>query len=124
MVYAPALRPEDHESENGDADDHVQRVHAGHGEVEEEVELGVARHVERQRLVLWIFLVHFLVGCRIQERLKAVMEAGNVVLVDLLFVLDCLDAKEGEAEDEGEDEAKNQGSLSSSSPLTRRPWPW
>ena len=39
------------------------------------------------------------------------MEAGNVVLVDLLLVLDGLDAKEGEAEDEGDDETQNERAL-------------
>ena len=80
--------PEDHESQNGDADDHVQRVHAGHGEVEEEVDLGVPRHVERQRLVIGYSLVDFGVGRRINEGLDAVVEAGDVVLLDLLLVLD------------------------------------
>jgi len=34
-----------------DADNHVQRVHARHGEIETEVHLGVPRHVQRQGLV-------------------------------------------------------------------------
>ena len=54
--------PDDHEAEQRDSDDHVERVHAGHGEVEEEVDLGVACHVIRQRLVFGILLVNFGVG--------------------------------------------------------------
>src|ERR1700729_4175896 len=37
-------RSHKHESENRDADDHVQRMHAGHGEIQEEVHLGLRGH--------------------------------------------------------------------------------
>src|ERR1700721_2265292 len=36
----PGFRSCEHESKNRDADDHVQCVHAGHGEIQEEVHLG------------------------------------------------------------------------------------
>src|SRR5258708_7803078 len=45
------LRSENHVSQQADADNHVQRVHAGHGEIETEVHLSVPRHVQRKRFV-------------------------------------------------------------------------
>src|ERR1035437_10166518 len=58
-------RTEDHEAQNPDANDHVQRVHAGHGEVEKEVKLRVASHVQRQGLVM--VLRNIRVRCRVNE---------------------------------------------------------
>src|ERR1039458_5422020 len=80
---SPGPRAEDHESKYPDADNHVQRVHPGHEEVEREVELGVARDIQRQRLVV-VFLEDLGIGSGIEERTEVVVEAGNVVLLDLL----------------------------------------
>src|SRR5579863_7922177 len=60
------LCAEDHESQNGDADDHVQGVHARHRKIEEKVELGVSRHIGLQRRVV-VLLVDLGVALRIQE---------------------------------------------------------
>ena len=35
--------------QNADPDDHVQRVHAGHGKVQEKEQLRMLRHVRSQR---------------------------------------------------------------------------
>src|ERR1700723_4418688 len=40
--------------QNADTDDHVQGVHAGHGKVKEEEELGVLRHIGRQRNIPFV----------------------------------------------------------------------
>ena len=103
---SPGPGAEDHECQNPDADDHVQRVHAGHEEVEREVNLGVPRHVQGSGLSS--YSVNFGIGVRIEKRLQAVVKAGNVVLLDLLPVLDGLDAQETQAENEGETQAKHQ----------------
>src|SRR6185503_6615023 len=101
---------EDHEHENTDSDDHVEGVHAGHGEIEEEVEFGVPGHVVRQRLIL-VFLVDFGVALWVKERLHAVMEARDVMLLDLLSILDGLNTKEDETEYEGNGEAEKERAL-------------
>src|ERR1035437_9322146 len=87
---------EDHEPQDADADDHVQGVHAGHGKVQREVQLGVARHVEGQRLVPRGLGRR--VGIWIEKRVQAVVETGNVVLLNLLRVLDALDAQKAQAQ--------------------------
>jgi len=66
--------------------------HAGHEEIEREVELGVDRHIRRQRLVV-VFLENLGIGSRIGKRLNAEVEAWDVMLLDLLRVLDGLDAQ-------------------------------
>ena len=72
-----------------DADDHVDGVHAGHGEVEREEDLGALRHVRSERL-----LVHDAVCTRIDKLGDVKMRAGDVVLLPLLVVLVVLDPKE------------------------------
>src|SRR5579863_7423820 len=105
----PCLGPEEHEGKNADADDHVQSVHAGHGEVEEEVLFRLLRHVVGQRLILRVLAVNLGIRSRIGERLDAVVEAGDVMLLDLLAVFDGLDAQEGHAQNPGESQKKQQG---------------
>src|SRR3984885_5195687 len=58
--------------QDGDADDHVQRVHPGHGEVEEEEDLRVLRHVRRQG--------HIALVCGMHEILDREVRAGDVML--------------------------------------------
>src|SRR5580692_8061182 len=54
----PCSRSHEHEPQNRDADNHVQRVHASHGEIEKEVHLSLRGHVGRQWLVLRVQLVN------------------------------------------------------------------
>src|SRR6478672_8568397 len=42
------LRLRDHESENRNSNNHVQCMHAGHGEVEKEIDLRVPSHIQGQ----------------------------------------------------------------------------
>src|SRR5947209_1239593 len=75
-------RPHDHEAQDRNTDDHVQGVHASHGEVKPEVHLGVPRHVERQGLVAVRPCLS--VAVRISERFDAVVKTRYVVLLNLL----------------------------------------
>ena len=79
VVRAAEGLPHEH-GENGDADDHVERVQAGHHEVqrEEDLRVGVAFEDERR--------------------------PGHQVLVELVAVLDRLDPEEDRAEHDREDE--------------------
>ena len=63
-----------------DADDHVQGVHAGHGEVEEEEELRVLRHIRRQRNIPLVR--------RMDKVFHAEVCAGDVVLDVFVVILD------------------------------------
>src|SRR5665213_2404935 len=67
---SPGSCSEDHVSEDTDTDDHVQCVHSGHGEIEEEVKLGVTGHIQRQRLV--VILRDVGIRSWIEEGLEAV----------------------------------------------------
>src|ERR1035437_8435344 len=89
---SPCSGAQNHESQNRDADDHVQGVHSRHQEIEREIKLGVPRHIQRQRLVV-ILRIDFRIRLRIKKRLQAVVKAGNVMLLNLLPVLDGLDAQ-------------------------------
>src|SRR5271166_4357207 len=103
---SPGSRAIDHECQNSDADDHVYGVHAGHGEIEKEVEFRVARHVHVERFV--VVLGNIRVRCRISKRLHAVMQAGDVMLLPFLVILNALDAEKDQAESKGKAEAQNQ----------------
>src|ERR1700730_8499652 len=72
--------------QNADTDDHVQGVHAGHGKVKEEEELGVLRHIRRQRnipLVRWMNKIFHAKAC-----------PGDVVLGVLVVIFNRLDTQE------------------------------
>src|ERR1035441_3207385 len=97
---SPGPGAQDHESQYPDADNHVQGVHAGHEEVERKVKLGVARHIQRKRLVV-IFRKDFRLRLRIDKGLQTVVKSGNVMLLDLLPVLDGLDAQKTQAQQIG-----------------------
>src|SRR5271155_2694085 len=77
------------DEQNTDADDHVQGVHAGHGKVQEEEELGMLRHIRSQRdisFVGWMDKVFDAKAC-----------PGDVVLGVFVVVLDRLDAQEDQS---------------------------
>src|SRR5579864_7294660 len=77
---------------NAEPHDHVQRVKPGHDEVESKENLRMAG-------------VGILIGVsRHRDMLEAEGCAGYVVLVELIFVLDAFDPKEGETEQHGERE--------------------
>src|ERR1700761_7028983 len=81
----------EHAAKQHDTDDHVNGVHAGHGKVEREVNLGPLRHVYWKR-----FVIRFLGGfvrLRMREGLNTEAAAGNVMLFPLLVVLDRLDTQ-------------------------------
>ena len=81
---------------NAEADDHVQRVQAGHDEIEREENLRVARiGVLAGMPGNWLVV-------------ETERRAGHVMLHELVSVLDALDAEEGETEQHGDDEADNQ----------------
>src|SRR5690348_12829129 len=71
------LGSNDHEAQDADADHHVQRVHPGHGEIEEEVLFNLVGHVRRKRLVM-ILGIDLRIRRRIEERVIAIVQAGNV----------------------------------------------
>src|ERR1700723_1664286 len=67
------------DEQNTDADDHVQGVHAGHGKVEEEEELGMLGHIGRQRNIALV--------SGMDEILHAETGPGDMVLGVLVVVL-------------------------------------
>src|ERR1700686_846420 len=88
-------RHEQEPCKNTQSDDHVERVQAGHDEVQREENLGVARVGVLVRMS-WNGHVIEAEGC-----------ARYVVLVEFLFVFDALDAEESETEKHGQDKAAN-----------------
>src|SRR6267154_2965355 len=83
---AAARRFFDQPNEQACADDHVQRVEAGHAEVERKEKLGMG------------------VGAGIGPRLELEIQAGDMVLDVFVVILDGLDAKTARAEDQSGDE--------------------
>src|ERR1700733_1415077 len=80
------IRLVEQNEQNADTDDHVQGVHAGHSKVKEEEELGVLRHIRRQRnipLVRWMDKIFHAKAC-----------TGDVVLGVFVVIFNRLDAKE------------------------------
>src|ERR1700726_582247 len=80
------VRLEKQDEQNTDADDHVQGVHAGHGKVQEEEELGMLRHIWSQRNI------PFIGGMNKVFYAKAC--SWNVVFGVFVVVFDRLDAQE------------------------------
>src|SRR5271168_333801 len=88
--------------QEANTDNHVERVHAGHREIEEEEDLRLLRHVRRKRLLFQAIRV------RIDELRDIKVSAWNMVLLPLLVVLVVLDAKEHQPEYRREDEEDNK----------------
>src|SRR5258708_29561221 len=81
---------------NAEADDHVQRVQAGHNEIKSEENLRMSRICVLAGMP-WNLLF-----------LKTEGSAGNVMLVKLVFIFDPFDAEEGETEKHGAGKAADQ----------------
>src|SRR5258706_8271712 len=96
---------EEEPEKNAEADNHVQRVQTRHDKVEREKNLSVGRIRVLARMAGNFFLI------------KTKRSAGNVMLHKLVFVLDSLNAEEGETEEHGYGKAANEqgsaGGLSS-----------
>ena len=94
-VYAPPHTWKRRTVRTAAADDHVQRVHAGQGEIEEKEDLRVFRRIRRHGnipFVRWMDKV-----------LNAEVGAGNMVLGIFPIPLVRLHAKKGEPQDKRED---------------------
>src|SRR5207253_7138203 len=79
-------------SEYAESHDHVQGVEAGHDEIKREEDLGVLR------VGVWATMSGNLLVVETETY------ARNVVLFEFVFVLDALDAEEGDAEEHSENE--------------------
>src|SRR2546425_9799076 len=73
--------------EDSHTDDHVQRMQAGHHEIEREENLRVLR-------------IGVLIGMSRNMLVKLKRSAGHVMFFELLPVFDSLDAKEGQTQDQ------------------------
>src|ERR1700744_715303 len=90
----------------------MQRVHAGHGKVEEEEDLRLLRHIRRNRLLIQT------VRTGIDELRDIEVSPRNMVLLPLLVILDALDTKERQSEQSGENKKNYQQTFF---PALRRP---
>src|SRR6185437_1889684 len=88
--------------QNEYTDDHVQGMHAGHPEVEEEEYLRALRHVRRQGL-----LMDAMRG-RVYEFRYVIVRARNVMVHPLDVPLLSFDTEEGDAEQHCEHEHPHQ----------------
>src|SRR5258708_27177780 len=100
-----SVGPPGEPEQKNNTDNHVQRVHAGHREIEEEENLCLLRHIRRQRL--------FLQPVRVRVDKLGDIKActRNVVQLELLLVLNVLDAKKSNAEQRSEHTKYNQKAL-------------
>src|SRR6266702_2597256 len=105
----PSIGPPRQPAQQYDADDHVERVHSSHREVEREENLRLLRHIGRERLLGQ--LARLGIYRRVDELRNVKVRARDVVLLPLLVILNVLDAKEDQAQQGGDDKEEDEKTL-------------